>query len=273
MDEKVRHIDLCSGIGGFALAAGWAGAATGRDVRTVAFCEIDPFCQAVLAHHWPGVPIIPDLRNFDYEGGCDLITAGYPCTPFSTAGQQKGAADDRFLWPSVLEILQQKRPAWCLFENVPGHITLGLDEVLLDLANQGYAARTLHIGAVSKNAPHRRMRVWVCARNVADTKRVRQPGPGQSVRPRDTEENQNGKTGGADYGSQGRQGRWSLVEPMGDQAHGIPGWVAGDWERGVPRVEKKEEMRKEKLTALGNSVVPQIAAEILEAMFRNWDHV
>ena len=154
MDEEIRHIDLCSGIGGFALAASWAGAATGRNVRTGAFSEIDPFCQAVLRQPWPGVPVIPDLRNFDYEGGCDLLTAGYPCQPFSVAGKQKGAADDRHLWPDVFEIVKRKRPAWCLFENVSGHITLGLDQVLLDLENEGYAARPLVIPACSKNAPH-----------------------------------------------------------------------------------------------------------------------
>ena len=200
MDEEIRHIDLASGIGGFALsaqlAAGWAGAATGRDVRTVAFCEIDPFCQAVLRKNFPGVPIYDDIKTFDYEGGCDLLTAGYPCTPFSVAGKQKGAADDRHLWPSVLEIVKRKRPAWCLFENVSGHVNLGLDEVLLDLANQDYAARVLHLGAVSKNAPHRRMRVWICAKNVGDAPDDRRNwGAAQAGRKRKTDKSEQPRSG------------------------------------------------------------------------------
>jgi len=282
MDEEIRHIDLASGIGGFALsaqlAAGWAGAATGRDVRTVAFCEIDPFCQAVLRKNFPGVPIYDDIKTFDYEGGCDLLTAGYPCTPFSVAGKQKGAADDRHLWPSVLEIVKRKRPAWCLFENVSGHVNLGLDEVLLDLANQDYAARVLHLGAVSKNAPHRRMRVWICAKNVGDAPDDRRNwGAAQAGRKRKTDKSEQprsgvrGEPGGSSEDVAGGIQKRSAIEQVGDQAHGIPGWVAGSWERGVPRLEKKQEMRKEKLKSLGNSIVPQVAAEIMEAIFRNWE--
>jgi DNA (cytosine-5)-methyltransferase 1 len=278
MDEEIRHIDLCSGIGGFGLAAGWAGAATGRNVRTVAFCEIDPFCQAVLRHHWPGVPIYDDIKTFDYEGGCDLLTAGYPCTPFSVAGKQKGAADDRFLWPSVLEIVKRKRPTFCLFENVPGHISLGLDNVLLDLENEGYAARPLVIPACSKNSPHRRDRVWICAKNVGDAPDDRRNwGAAQAGRKRKTDKSEQPESSfrgeprrSSEDVAGGRQKR-SAIEQVGDQAHGIPGWLAGSWERGVPRLEKKQEMRREKLAALGNSIVPQVAAEIMEAIFRNWE--
>jgi len=247
MDEEIRHIDLCSGIGGFALAAGWAGSRANRNVRTVAFSEIDPFCQAVLRHHWPGVPVIDDLRKFDYEGGCDLVTAGYPCQPFSVAGKQKGAADDRHLWPHVFEIVKRKRPAWCLFENVTGHITLGLDEVLLDLENEGYAARPLVVPACSKNAPHRRDRVWI----VAYADRAGQctgQGGGQNC------QNKARHDAGRSSAS-GRPQEWWAVEPnVCRVATGVPNRVA-------------------QLRALGNAIVPQVAAEILEAMFRNWDHV
>ena len=298
MDEEIRHIDLCSGIGGFALAAGWAGAATGRNVRTVCFSEIDPFCQAVLRHHWPGVPVIPDLRQFDYEGGCDLLTAGYPCQPFSVAStKRKGTADDRHLWPDVFEIVKRKRPAWCLFENVTGHITLGLDEVLLDLENEGYAARPLVIPACAVDAPHRRDRVWIVSHSNSDsesdgtfnagprsrelvghtTHDRRNWGAEQAGREGTTDQSEQpessfrGEARGSSQNVAGGRQKKGAIEQVGDQAHGIPGWLAGSWERGVPRVEKKQEMRREKLAALGNSIVPQVAAEIMEAMFRNWE--
>jgi len=160
-DRKIRHLDLCSGIGGFAL--GIAGA--GRDVSTVAFCEIEPYCQAVLRKHWPDVPIYDDIKTFPAEEfqDIDILTAGYPCQPFSLAGKRGGTADDRHLWPEVYRIVAAVRPTWCIFENVPGHITMGLDEVLSDLEDEGYSAGTVVLGAVAVDAPHRRQRVWIVA--------------------------------------------------------------------------------------------------------------
>ena len=163
MIEKT-HLDLCSGIGGFALALNDAARRTDRNVRTVAFCEPDKFCQQVLNKHWPEVPIYDDVKTFPRDfGKVDILTAGYPCTPFSQAGKRKGSADDRHLWPWVLKITEQTRPHVAVFENVVGHISMGLDEVLLDLENEGYRAWPCVLGAVSKNAPHRRLRVWIVA--------------------------------------------------------------------------------------------------------------
>ena len=155
----MRHLDLFSGIGGFALAARWAG------IETVAFCEIEEFPRKVLNKNFPGIPIHHDIRELDgkdYEG-IDLITGGYPCQPFSSAGKRKGQEDDRHLWPEMLRIITQARPAWVVCENVSGHITLGLDEVLTDLESEGYAARAFIIPACAKNADHRRDRVWIVA--------------------------------------------------------------------------------------------------------------
>ena len=170
MNEETTHLDLCSGIGGFALAIADAGRRTDRNVSTIAFCEPDKFCKQVLNKHWPEVPIYDDVKTFpeDY-GKVDILTAGYPCQPFSQAGKRKGTADDRHLWPSVLEIVKQTRPDVAVFENVAGHISLGIDEVLFDLATEGYHAWPIILGAISKNAPHRRQRVWIVAYNMADT--------------------------------------------------------------------------------------------------------
>ena len=166
-----KHLDLCSGIGGFALALADAGRRTNRNVSTVAFCEPEQFCQQVLRKHWPEVPIYDDVKTFPKNfGKVDILTAGYPCQPFSVASsKRKGTADDRHIWPWIIEIVKQTRPSVCVFENVVGHISLGIDEVLLDLATEGYHAWPIILGAVSKNAPHRRQRVFICAFDLADT--------------------------------------------------------------------------------------------------------
>lgn len=157
----MKHLDLCSGIGGFALAARWAG------IETVGFCEIEEYPRRVLAKNFPGVPIhhdIHDLEGTQY-GAIDLITAGYPCQPFSFAGKRRGAEDDRHIWPEVLRVVTEARPAWTLFENVFGHVSMGLDEVLSDLETEGYSARAFVVPACAVDAPHRRDRVWIVGRS------------------------------------------------------------------------------------------------------------
>jgi DNA (cytosine-5)-methyltransferase 1 len=86
----MNHLDLFSGIGGFSLGL----EATGG-FKTVGFCEIEPYCQQVLKRHWPDVPIYNDVRGFKHDGAVDIVTGGYPCQPFSTAGKRKGQSDPR----------------------------------------------------------------------------------------------------------------------------------------------------------------------------------
>jgi DNA (cytosine-5)-methyltransferase 1 len=164
----VLHLDLFSGIGGFALAARWAG------IETVAFCESDEFCKSVLAKHWPGVPVIEDVRLLDGRNykGVDLLTGGFPCQPFSEIGERKGAADDRYLWPEMRRIVAQARPAWVVAENVPGIVGMALDDVLSDLEAEGYATQALVIPACGVGANHRRDRVWIVANATGEPLRV-----------------------------------------------------------------------------------------------------
>ncbi len=164
-----RHIDLFSGIGGFALAAHWAG------YQTEVFCEQDAFCQKVLSRHWPTVPIVSDIHDFDGSAhtGADLLTGGFPCQPFSCAGKQQGDADDRFLWPEMLRVISEARPAWIVGENVAGIISMALDGVLSDLEAEGYATQAFVLPACAVNAPHKRDRVWI----VAHSKGYRMDGP------------------------------------------------------------------------------------------------
>ena len=165
----MRHVDLCSGIGGFALGFEWAGLS-----HPVLFCDIEPWSRQVLAKHWPDVPISDDVKELASDAGrlvpdCDILTAGYPCQPFSVAGQQRGAEDDRHIWPEIFAIVQEKLPRWCVFENVSGHITLGLDQVLSDLEGEGYAIQPFVIPACAVDAPHRRDRVWIVAHADSDS--------------------------------------------------------------------------------------------------------
>lgn len=162
----MRKASLFSGIGGIDLAAHWAG------METVVFCEREPFPQKVLQKNFPGVPILDDVHDFTREElerrgifgdgrTIDIISAGYPCQPFSHAGQRRGSEDDRHLWPEVKRILEEIRPRWFLGENVAGHITLGLDDVLSDLGGAGYTAQALVIPAAAVGASHKRDRVFI----------------------------------------------------------------------------------------------------------------
>ena len=154
----MKVLDLFSGIGGFSLGLERAG------METVAFCEIDPYCRKVLKKHWPDVPIHEDiweLDGFRYRGAVDVICGGFPCQPYSLAGERRGSADDRALWPQMLRVIREVGPRWVLGENVPGIIGMELDAVLSDLEGLGYACRPIVIPACAVDAWHRRDRVWI----------------------------------------------------------------------------------------------------------------
>jgi DNA (cytosine-5)-methyltransferase 1 len=159
--DKMKVLDLFSGIGGFSLGLERAG------MQTAAFCEIEPFCRKVLKKHWPDVPIFEDVRKLRGEdvGTVDLVCGGYPCQPFSLAGKRAGAQDDRHLWPEVRRLLSETGAHWFIGENVAGHISMGLDEVLSDLESLGYTCQAFVIPACAVDAPHRRDRVWIVANN------------------------------------------------------------------------------------------------------------
>lgn len=160
----MRHVDLCSGIGGFALGFQWAGLS-----EPVLFCDIEAWSRQVLAKHWPDVPIAEDVKELASDPrrlvpDCDILSCGYPCQPFSQAGIRRGEEDDRHIWPEIFTIIEAKRPRWVVCENVAGHLTLGLNTVLSDLADKaGYEVQTFCLGAVALDAPHRRQRVWLIA--------------------------------------------------------------------------------------------------------------
>lgn len=157
----MTHASLFSGIGGFDLAAEWAG-------WTNAFnCEIDPFCRKILKYHFPDAEQYGDIRTADFtiwRDRIDVLTGGFPCQPFSLAGKRKGTEDDRYLWPEMLRVIRTVRPRWVVGENVYGIVNwsegMVLDTVCSDLEEAGYEVQPYIIPACGVGAPHRRDRCW-----------------------------------------------------------------------------------------------------------------
>lgn len=160
----MTHASLFSGIGGFDLAAEWAG-------WTNAFnCEIDPFCRKVLKYHFPDAEQYGDIRTTDFtiwRDRIDVLTGGFPCQPFSLAGKRKGTEDDRYLWPEMLRVIRTVRPRWVVGENVFGIVNwsegMVFDKVCSDLEAAGYEVQPYIIPACGVGAPHRRDRCWFVA--------------------------------------------------------------------------------------------------------------
>ena len=154
----MKVLDLFSGIGGFSLGLERAG------METVAFCEIEDYPVSILSKHWPDIPVHRDIRKLDgkqYRDKIDVVCGGFPCQPFSVAGQQKGKEDDRHLWPEMLRIIKESKPTWVIGENVAGFIRMALDDVLLDLEAEGYTTQSFVIPACAVGGIHRRDRVWI----------------------------------------------------------------------------------------------------------------
>jgi DNA (cytosine-5)-methyltransferase 1 len=160
----MNHIGLFEGIGGFSLAARWAG------WETIAWCEINPFGQKVLKHHFPKATGHDDIKSTDftiYRGKCDILTGGFPCQPYSAAGKRLGTEDDRHLWPEMLRAIREIQPSYVVGENVRGLTNwnggLVFDQVQADLEAEGYEVLPFLLPACAVNAPHRRDRIWFVA--------------------------------------------------------------------------------------------------------------
>lgn len=179
--QELTHLSLFSGIGGLDLTAELAG------FRTVGQCEWAEYPRAVLEKHWPGLPRWRDIRtltgdDFYSKTGYRTVTVvsgGFPCQPFSTAGKRRGKEDDRYLWPEMLRVISEIRPAWVVGENVAGIVSMAIDTVLSDLESIGYTTQAFVIPACAVDAPHRRDRVAIVA-NAS----IRETGSGNEQKPR-----------------------------------------------------------------------------------------
>ena len=164
--EKLRHGSLFSGIGGFDLAAEWMG------WDNVFHCEWNEFGQKVLKHYWPQAESFSDITKTDftkYYGTVDIITGGFPCQPYSSAGKRKGKEDERHLWPEMLRAIREVSPRFVVGENVRGLTNwnggMVFDEVCAELESYGYQVAPVIIPACAVNAPHKRERIWFVAYN------------------------------------------------------------------------------------------------------------
>lgn len=165
--EEFRSIELCAGYAGIHLGL----KRVIRNLRTVAFVEIEAFACANLvakmeAGHLDAAPIWTDLKTFNAEPFRDrihIITGGYPCQPFSTAGKRQGKDDPRHLWPYIREIVKTVRPVFCFFENVEGHLSLGFKEVQQSLRSLGYTVEGGIFSAAECGAPQQRKRLFILA--------------------------------------------------------------------------------------------------------------
>ena len=165
----MRHGSLFSGIGGFDLAAEWMG------WDNVFHCDWNPFGQRILKHYWPNATSYEDITTVDFRphrGDIDLISGGFPCQPYSSAGLRRGKEDSRHLWPQMLRAIREVRPRWVVGENVHGILNwkgpngepnMVFNEVCSELENEGYQVQPYLLPAASVNAPHKRMRVFFVA--------------------------------------------------------------------------------------------------------------
>lgn len=270
----MRMLDLFSGIGGFTLAASWVWQ---DDLEIVSFCEIDSYCQKVLKKHWPDVPIVSDIKTMNGQdfGAIDILTGGFPCQPFSVAGQQRGKDDDRYLWPEMFRIIKESRPRWIIGENVTGIINLALDEVLSSLESEGYETQAFIIPACGKDAPHRRDRVWIVGYTVSTAGRQK------SKRELDLEQNafyrqewekdsdwiETSNNDDANTSRQRLEGQDATRRTCTD------GWNMQLFRRDrwsvepvLFRMDDGIPYRMDRHHAIGNAIVPQVAAEIMNCI-------
>ena len=164
---KTTHVSLCSGYGGIDLGL----KRSIKSLRTIAYAEIEAFaCEVLLARMEGGqldaAPIWSDLKSFPwakFRGLVDILSGGYPCQPFSGAGLRRGKDDPRHLWPWIADGIRAMRPRLCFFENVEGHISMGLSNVIQDLVGMGYRVAWGIFSAAEVGAPHQRKRVFILA--------------------------------------------------------------------------------------------------------------
>lgn len=171
--DEFRGISLCAGVGGLDLGLHLAE----PGYRAVCYVERNSFAASVLVARMAdaslaAAPIWDDLKSFDgrqWRGKVHIVTAGYPCQPFTFSGQRKGAEDPRHLWPDVARIIDEVRPEWCFFENVPGHLSLGFQDVCRDLQGMGYRVAASVVSAAETGASHIRERMFILAHtNLSD---------------------------------------------------------------------------------------------------------
>lgn len=236
----MRHGSLFSGIGGFDLAAEWMG------WENVFQVEWDEYCQKVLKKNFPNVKRYGDIKEFKGQiGSVDILSGGFPCQPFSTAGKRKGEADDRYIWPEYLRVIREIKPSYVVGENVAGLITMDdgktLEGVFTDLEGEGYEVESFIIPACGVGAIHTRSRFWVVAHTTSRRFKRR-----------------NGQT---------QERQWEIAD------RSVQALVENSHRHTLPgpefcRTDYVLSNRVDRLKGLGSAIVPQVAYEIFRAIDR-----
>ena len=290
---NLRMIDTFSGIGGFSLAARWLGG-----IETVQFVEREPFCQRILAKHWPTVPIHDDICTFQPPpGSADIVCGGFPCQDISQAGKGAGLAGKRSgLFYELLRVVRLVGPRYIVLENVAAITHRGMDDVLGALAEAGYDAEWACIPAAAVGACHQRDRWWCVAYpqggrwgarpgQGASQARYEKPGAGDCAQgfianPKSQQRNDlraaraskqaESKFGDSDRSDAANANNQGPQRKASSRAQGTGLWpaaprrLAPDWrsylsEPVLCRGDDGLSGRVDRLKALGNAVVPQVA--------------
>lgn len=266
--EKLKVLDLFSGIGGFSYGLHQTGG-----FETVAFVEIDEFCQAILRKNYPGVPIFSDVKEFTGEEiEADVITGGFPCQDISVAGKGAGLRGERSgLWSEIVRIAGVIQPKYLIIENVPMLRKRGIGRVLSDLCQIGYDAEWNCIPAKAVGAPHERDRIWLVgypnserehhSKRGCHRKGERQATPQGVLHPSDTGL-RSAVPNSNDTGRQ-EQRRASTTEEKHSASERIGTWPP---EPGICRMANGIPNRIHRIKSLGNSLVPQIPEVIGRAI-------
>lgn len=273
MTDELTGGSLYSGIGGIDLGFERAG------IKTIWQCEASPFCRRVLKKHWPDVKRYKDVQTLTEPPGVNVLYGGFPCQPVSQAGGRLGKADARWLWPDFCRLIDEIRPWYAVVENVVGLRTKGIDEVLSDLTCLRYDAEWQVISAASLGAAHIRDRIFIVAYPKGDSQRpgLREDEQGGVGRRRSRDGRRTSRIQPATRSdwhpnSTRPQGHEQLIESPGEGAAAetslqpriftrgpAPRWEA---EPGLGRMADGVPSRVDRLTALGNAVVPQVAGYI-----------
>jgi DNA (cytosine-5)-methyltransferase 1 len=282
----MRHGSLFSGIGGFDLAAEWMG------WDNIFHCEWMPFPRQVLHYHFPKSISYEDITKTDFtihRGSIDILTGGFPCQPYSSAGKRLGKEDERHLWPHMLRAIQEIEPTFVVGENVRGLTNWNggvvFEEVCADLENCGYEVQPILLPACAIGAPHRRDRIWFVAANTNNIRQhececdneintskgrinalndidenVEQRNAAYSTNIRQEYALENGELERRRFGQSNKRNLWDSFpsqSPICGGDDGLPteldGITFSKW-------------RQESIKGYGNAIVPQVAYEIFKVI-------
>ena len=279
---------LCSGVGTLELGLKLAV----PDARTVCYVEREIYAVAVLAKRMQegdldDAPVWTDITTFDgtaWRGCVDILAAGYPCQPFSAAGKKKGMEDERWVWKDIARIVDEVKPTTCFFENVPGHLRLGFEQVVYDLSDMGFRVKAGLFTAQEIGAPQRRERLFIVAhsrerdrRGSINEKNTRgtdtEESPPHAERPSTSymEHAESDKNERRCFRSGERKQK--ITHRKSSEIALFPPPVNGDWE-GVDDAFKPEISRMadgnscwvDRVRGIGNAVVPLVAAYAWETL-------